>query len=445
MPSRDLYLDDGSLWAKSARRQSLSFEEYESLKGKVYAALTKAVGRNFYDQNFGYQSLREQVFTVIRRVVRESSLVITDADRALIVQSIVDDFLGLGPIEVLLRDPDVTEIMVNSPTSVYVEREGVLSKSEIEFNDNEQILQVIERIVSGVGRRVDETSPMVDARLPDGSRVNAIVPPIAVDGPSFTIRKFSGRAADREDLLRLGSISVDAFRFLEYAIRGKRNILISGGTGTGKTTTLNILSALIPPDERIVTIEDSAELKLGQKHVVRLEAKPPNIEGVGEVTIRALVRNSLRMRPNRIVVGEVRDAAALDMLQAMNTGHDGSLSTVHANSNADALSRIETMAAMSEIQLPISIIREQIASAIDLLVHQERLRDGSRKITAISEVTGLSDGQVQIRDIFSFQYLDEDSGSKVGSLQPTGLVPGFLDELSNLGVDVEVSLFEASS
>ena len=419
----------------------LNYDEYQSLKNSVYTALTQSLGRDLYSKEFGYKRLREEVYTVIRQVIFSSALSLTDVDRAAVIQEIIDDILGLGPIESLLRDPDVTEIMVNSPTEVYAERNGVLARADIQFHDDDQIRHVIERIVSAVGRRVDESSPMVDARLPDGSRVNAIVPPIAVDGPSFTIRKFSGRVADKEALVRLGTLTSGAAKFLENVVVGKRNILISGGTGSGKTTTLNILAALIPDDERIVTIEDSAELKLGQDHVIRLESRPANIEKVGEITIRDLVRNSLRMRPDRIVVGEVRDAAALDMLQAMNTGHDGSLSTVHANSNADALSRVETMASMSELRLPVSIIREQIASAIDILIHQERFRDGSRKITAISEVVGIENGSIKTQDLFHFSYSKQLEGPSKGELVPTGLLPQCLQELADIGVDVDPKLF----
>jgi len=429
----------------SKNNLAISYEEYQALKNQVYEALNQSLGKELYSREFGYKKLREEVYAVIRKVIFASALPLTAADRALLIQEIVDDILGLGPIESLLRDPDVTEIMVNSPTDVYAERGGVLVRADVEFHDQEQIRHVIERIVSAVGRRVDESSPMVDARLPDGSRVNAIVPPIAVDGPSFTIRKFSGRVADKDSLIRLGTITEEAAKFLEQAVVGKRNILISGGTGSGKTTTLNILASLIPAEERIVTIEDSAELRLGQEHVVRLESRPPNMEKIGEITIRDLVRNALRMRPDRIVVGEVRDAAALDMLQAMNTGHDGSLSTVHANSSRDALSRIETMASMSELRLPVSIIREQIGSAIDLLIHIERFRDGSRKITTITEVTGLDQGAVKLQDIFHYVYQKQEDGSPLGALVPTGCLPDCLEDLYERGVEVDRSLFEVSA
>lgn len=429
--------------SSAADNVSISYEQYQELKNDVYQGLTQSLGKNLYSREFGYRKLREEVFTVIRQIVQGSQYSLTDADRAVLTQEIVDDILGLGPIESLLRDPEVTEIMVNSPTEVYAERGGVLSRANVEFHDSEQVRHVIDRIVSAVGRRVDESSPMVDARLRDGSRVNAVVPPVAVDGPSFTIRKFSGQVADRDSLVRLGSLTPGAAEFLECAIVGKRNMLISGGTGSGKTTTLNVLAALIPETERIVTIEDSAELRLSQDHVIRLESRPSNIEGMGEISIRDLVRNSLRMRPDRIVVGEVRDAAALDMLQAMNTGHDGSLSTVHANSNPDALSRIETMASMSELRLPVSIIREQVASAIDILIHQERFRDGSRKITAISEVTGLVNGSIEIKDIFSYVFTKQDDGSLVGELVPTGYSPMCLKDLSQMGIEVNPELFGA--
>ncbi|MCF8529574.1 MAG: CpaF family protein [Aquiluna sp.] len=412
------------------------------LKEQVHLALVNNLGKSLYSKDLGESRLREEVYSVITRVIASQTLILTDADRARLVQEIIDDIVGLGPIEQLLRDPDVTEVMVNGPDEVFAERGGRLSKVPVRFENDAHIRQVIERIVSRVGRRVDEGSPMVDARLPDGSRVNAIVPPVAVDGPSVTIRKFSGRVANKNDLIRFGSVSAPAMQFLELAIRGKRNIVISGGTGSGKTTTLNILAALIPSYERIVTIEDSAELSLGQEHVVRLESRPANSEGIGEVTIRDLVRNSLRMRPDRIVVGEVRDAAAFDMLQAMNTGHDGSLSTVHANSTTDCLSRIETMASMSELRLSIPVIREQLASAVDILIHQARFRDGSRKITSIAEIVALENGSIKTQEIFGFEYPVSGGAEAIGRLVATGIIPECVKSIEHRGVEVDREIFK---
>jgi len=357
------------------------------------------------------------------------------------VQEVIDDVLGNGPLEPFLRDPDVTEIMVNGYDTIYVEKFGRIHPTSLRFADEAHLRQTIDRIVSRVGRRVDEASPMVDARLPDGSRVNAVIPPISIDGASLTIRKFSKEPFDASDLISMGTLTRPAVDFLRGCVRGKLNLLISGGTGSGKTTTLNVLSSFIPSDERIITIEDAAELQLSQPHVLRLESRPANVEGAGLITIRDLVRNSLRMRPDRIIVGEVRDAAALDMLQAMNTGHDGSLSTVHANSPRDALSRIETMVLMASMDLPVRVIREQISSAMDLVVHQARLRDGSRHVTQISEIVGRDGDTILMQDIFTFEYVHDPRQNTLGHLVATGIVPQFASTLLDRGVDLPTELF----
>ena len=363
--------------------------------------------------------------------------------RAKITQEIIDDILGNGPLEPLLRDPDISEIMVNRADSIWVERGGKLFPTELRFTSEDHLRRAIDRIVSRVGRRIDEASPMVDARLPDGSRVNAVLPPITLDGAALTIRKFAKDPFTAKDFVTMGTATRASIEVLEACVKGRLNILISGGTGSGKTTTLNVMSSFIPKDERIVTIEDAAELQLDQPHLVRMESRPANVEGYGQVAIRDLVRNSLRMRPDRIIVGEVRDAAALDMLQAMNTGHDGSLSTVHANTPRDALSRIETMVLMAGMDLPVRVIREQVASALDLVVQMERLRDGSRHITAISEITGQEGDTILMQDLYSFEYNDGADGTP-GRLVPTGITPMFIDRIKDRGVDLTTEHFRST-
>jgi pilus assembly protein CpaF len=356
---------------------------------------------------------------------------------------VTDEILGVGPLEPYLRDPDVTEVMVNGHNQIYIEREGRLHRVDAAFTDEGHLRRTIDKIAGRVGRRVDEASPMVDARLPDGSRVNAVVPPLALDGSLLTIRKFAIDPFTDEDLIAFGTMSPPVRDLLRACVYGSLNIIISGGTGSGKTTTLNVLSSFIPPDERIVTIEDAAELQLHQDHVLRLESRPANIEGRGHVSIRDLVRNSLRMRPDRIIVGEVRDGAALDMLQAMNTGHDGSITTVHANSPRDSLARLETMVLMAGIDLPVRAIREQVASAIDLVVHQSRLRDGSRRITHITEVVGMEGDVITMQDLFRFDFamgIDE-HGRHIGTLKSTGLRPSFFEKLRDSGIPVPQGIF----
>jgi pilus assembly protein CpaF len=362
----------------------------------------------------------------------------TAGDRLRVAQEVADEILGHGPLEPYLRDPEVSEIMVNGHDHVYVERAGRLYPVAAAFADESHLRRTIDKIVARVGRRVDEASPMVDARLPDGSRVNAVVPPLAIDGSVLTIRKFAADPFAVSDLIGFGTITAPVAQLLQACVRGRMNIVISGGTGSGKTTTLNVLSSFVPDDERIITIEDAAELQLRQDHVLRLEARPPNLEGRGAITIRDLVRNSLRMRPDRIIIGEVRDGAALDMLQAMNTGHDGSITTVHSNGPRDALSRLETMVMMAGVELPQRAIREQMASAINLIVHQARLKDGTRRITHITEVDGMEGDIVTLQDVFHFDFRAgvDDYGSYRGELRSTGLRPRFLDMLADRGVHI---------
>lgn len=416
-----------------------------ALKREVQQWLVDSIGQDLYIGQVAPERLEPLVFEGIQEILARNPRPLTGSDRARLVQEVIDDVLGNGPLEPLLRDADVTEIMVNRFDSIYVERAGRIHPTALRFDDEDHLRQTIDRIVSRVGRRVDEASPMVDARLPDGSRVNAVIPPIAIDGSSLTIRKFAKDPFDSTDLISMGTLTRPAVDFLRGCIRGRVNILISGGTGSGKTTTLNVLSSFIPADDRIVTIEDAAELQLLQPHVVRLESRPPNVEGAGRITIRDLVRNSLRMRPDRIIVGEVRDAAALDMLQAMNTGHDGSLSTVHANSPRDALSRIETMVLMASMDLPVRVIREQIASAMNLVIHQARLRDGSRHVVQIAEIVGRDGDTILMQDIFAFDYATNGRPGALGRLVATGIVPQFAGTLTDRGVELSLELFTGST
>lgn len=364
-------------------------------------------------------------------------------DKLQLSKEIIDDVLGYGPLQKLLDDPAVTEIMVNGLNNIYVERNGRIFETDERFSKPEQLKRIIDKIIATTGRRVDESTPMVDTRLPDGSRVNVIIPPLSVDGMIITIRKFAAEPFTTEDLIANGTFTKKAADFFNGCVKGRLNILVSGGTGTGKTTLLNALSSFIPEDERIITIEDAAELQLDQRHIVRLESRPANIEGMGEVTIRGLVRNSLRMRPDRIIVGEVRSGEALDMLQAMNTGHDGSLSTLHANSPRDAVSRLETMVLMSGMDLPMRAVRDQIASAIDLIIHQSRLSDGSRRVVKVSEVIGMDDEILTLQDIFRFDFSNgmDSSGRLSGQLQPTGIRPLFASKLEQRNIDFDYKFF----
>ncbi|WP_409274352.1 ATPase, T2SS/T4P/T4SS family [Neobacillus sp. SCS-31] len=375
-------------------------------------------------------------------VIKEDESFRGIVDRKVVVAELTNDLTGFGPINPLLLDEEVSEVMVNGPKQVYCERKGKLVMTDITFRDNEHVMNVIEKIVAPIGRRIDESSPMVDARLPDGSRVNAIIPPLALNGPTITIRKFSKDPFQIEDLINFGTVTKEMAVFLDACVKARLNIFVSGGTGSGKTTTLNVLSNFIPNDERIVTIEDAAELQLGQDHVVPLESRPPNIEGKGAITIRDLVRNSLRMRPDRVVIGEVRGAEALDMLQAMNTGHDGSLATGHSNSPRDMISRLETMVLLGGVELPIKAIREQISGALDVIIQQSRLKDGSRKITNITEVQGMEGDVIVLQDIFVYQQTGVDSSGKyIGKLVPTGVRPKFYERLENSGIHIPPNVF----
>ena len=417
-------------------------DPYADVKASVHQALLEQMGPRLYDPRMDQSELEQQVRLQLQSVLESEQTPLSTTDRTQISQDIADDILGHGPLEPFLRDPEVTEIMVNGPSSIFVEREGRLHAVPAAFTSDAHLRRTIDKIVGRVGRRIDEASPMVDARLPDGSRVNAVVHPIALDGSLLTIRKFARDPFTVDDLVGFGTFPRAVADLIEACVRGRLNMLISGGTGSGKTTTLNVVSGFIPDDERIVTIEDAAELQLHQEHVLRLESRPPNIEGRGQVAIRDLVRNALRMRPDRIVVGEVRDGAALDMLQAMNTGHDGSITTVHANSPRDSLSRLETMVLMAGVDLPVRAIREQVASAVDVIVHQQRLKDGSRRVVQISEVVGMEGEIITLQDLFAFDYRagTDDRGRLQGSLRPTGLRPRFAEKLLDAGVALPPAL-----
>ncbi len=417
-----------------------------SLRSRAQASLFERLGNRLYDPSLGEDQLRAYVVRELDQILAGQAAQLEPHERHGLVESIRADIMGLGPIEVLLADPSVTEIMVNSTDSIFVERGGKLYMTDHRFLTVAHLRQVIERIVTAVGRRIDESSPLVDARLPDGSRVNAVIPPLAVDGPMLTVRKFSADPFTTADLVNFGTMNQQAADFLDVCVRGKRNMLISGGTGTGKTTLLNVVSSFIPTDERIITIEDAVELQLHQRHVIRLESRPANVEGKGQIPIRDLVRNSLRMRPDRIVVGEVRGGEALDMLQAMNTGHEGSLSTLHANTPRDALARLETMVMMSGLELPAKAIREQVASALDVMVHLSRLRDGTRRITEIVEVNGMEGDTITMSTLYKFDYdagIDA-NGMFRGQLKPTGLRPMFSDELRHMGLELPEEMIRTS-
>jgi pilus assembly protein CpaF len=422
-------------------------DPYAELKTKIHHACIAKLGPQLFSAETN-ESVSEQVLREVTEQLALDRTPLTREERRRIVREITDDILGYGPLEPLLRDDSITEVMVNSHDRVYIEREGKIERSDTAFADNAHLLRIIDKIVSQVGRRVDEASPMVDARLPDGSRVNAIIPPLALKGPTLTIRKFSRDPYTMDDLINFGTLTPKAAQFLAACARGKLNVLISGGTGTGKTTTLNALSAFVPGDERIVTIEDAAELQLQQEHVITLEARPPNIEGEGEIKIRELVRNALRMRPDRIIVGEVRGAETLDMLQAMNTGHEGSLTTIHANSPRDALSRLETLVLTAGVDLPLRAIREQISSAFDVLVQIARLVDGSRRLTHVTEVLRMESDVITLQDVFLAKPPDEESAAYtnatrlLNALRCTGLKPHFLEKMAANGVALPPTFFE---
>ena len=387
------------------------------------------------------EEVRRTVEETFTSVLESESIVLTRVERLRLFESIAAEILGYGPIEPLLNDDSVSEVMVNGPRQVYVERKGKLELTDVQFQDDDHVMRVIDRIVSPLGRRIDESSPMVDARLPDGSRINAIIPPISLVGPVLTIRKFARDPLTTDDLIRYGTMSAEMVMFLEACVKARLNVVVSGGTGSGKTTTLNILSSFIPDDERIITIENAAELQLRQDHVVTLESRPANIEDRGEISIRDLVMNSLRMRPERIVVGECRGSEALDMLQAMNTGHDGSMTTAHSNAPRDTLARLETMVLMAGVDLPIRAIREQIASAVDVIVHQSRMKDGSRRITAVTEVQGMEGDVIVLQDIFSFEQSGMENGKIVGRIKPTGIRPKFVTQFEQYNIYLPPNIF----
>ncbi len=422
----------------NAGRTTISNAEITKLKNFLTERLSDDIGTEGLTKG----NYAEIVTQKLQEAYQETHLQLADSLREQVFSVVRNEVLGYGPIQPLLNDPDVTEVMVNGPKKVYMEKKGQLIKTNMSFDNNEHVIRVIERIISPLGRRIDADSPTVDARLPDGSRVNAVIPPVAIDGPSITIRKFRRDKFKVEDLVQFGSITDKMAEFLRACVISRLNIIISGGTGSGKTTLLNVLSGFIPEAERIVTIEDAAELQLQQDHVLRMETKTRNLDGGGEVTIRDLVRNSLRMRPDRIVVGECRGGEALDMLQAMNTGHDGSLTTVHANSPRDALSRLETLVLMAGMELPIKVIRQQIASAVDLIVQQTRLKDGTRKVTAITEVSGMEGDTVVMTDIFKYEQTGVEADGKVlGEMKPTGMRPMFTPRLEAAGFRLNAEVF----
>lgn len=424
--------------AKNKTKEIKKPNKHQELKNLLY----KQVLNEVKDDNV--EDIIPRLEAMALEIIKEDESFRGTVDRKRVIEELSHDLTGFGPINPLLLDENITEVMVNGPDQVYIERKGKLELAEVQFRDDEHVMNIIEKIVAPIGRRIDESSPMVDARLPDGSRVNAIIPPLALNGPTITIRKFAKDPFTIEDLIGFGTLTREMATFLDACVKAKLNMFVSGGTGSGKTTTLNVLSSFIPNDERIITIEDAAELQLGQEHVISLESRPPNIEGKGAITIRDLVRNSLRMRPERIVIGEVRGAEALDMLQAMNTGHDGSLATGHSNSPRDMISRLETMVLFAGIELPVKAIREQIAGAIDVIIQQSRLKDGTRKITSITEVQGLEGDVIVLQDIFTFKQSGVDEQGKViGEMVPTGVRPKFYERLESSGIYIPPSVFIA--
>lgn len=416
-----------------------SQDTYQDLKTRVQNKLLSELDPSVDVSKV--HEVRRTIQDLFEQILAEENFVLSRTEKSRLFEQIAAEILGLGPLQTLLEDDTITEIMVNGARNIYIERRGKITKLPLTFENDEHVMRIIERIVSPLGRRIDESSPYVDARLPDGSRVNAIIPPISLVGPVLTIRKFARSPFTVDQLVQLGSITPEAIQFLDACVKARINVVISGGTGSGKTTLLNVLSGFIPSDERIITIENAAELQLRQEHVVTLESRPPNIENRGEITIRNLVINALRMRPDRIIVGEIRDEAALDMLQAMNTGHDGSMTTCHSNTPRDSLSRIETMTMMAGMDLPVRAIREQVSSAIDLVVHQERLRDGSRKVVNVTEVSGMEGDVITMTDIFVFEQLGYENNRVIGRLRPTGLRPKFIEKIEASGIHLPPSVF----
>jgi pilus assembly protein CpaF len=424
---------------KESKRETVKVRQLDKNQ-ELKNVLHKKILHELKEQ--GIEEIIPQLDGMAVEIIKDDEDFRGQIDRKKVVSELINDLTGFGPINPLLLDEDVSEVMVNGPNQVYCERKGKLVLTPVQFRDNEHVMNVIEKIVAPLGRRIDESSPMVDARLPDGSRVNAIIPPLALNGPTITIRKFSKDPYQIEDLINFGTVTEEMAIFLDACVKARLNIFVSGGTGSGKTTTLNVLSNFIPEDERIVTIEDAAEIQLGQEHVVSLESRPPNIEGKGSISIRDLVRNSLRMRPDRVIIGEVRGGEALDMLQAMNTGHDGSLATGHSNSPRDMISRLETMVLLAGVDLPVKAIREQIAGAIDVIIQQSRLKDGSRKITNITEVQGMEGDIIVLQDIFTFQQEGlNPEGKIIGRLVPTGVRPKFYEKLEASGIHIPASVF----
>ena len=427
--------------AVAAKRRDPVIDE---LRQKIHHHLIDELGPILYDKRLTEDDLRRRVHEQLHSALAQERAPLSAADKAQLIQDVSDDILGYGPIDRLLKDDEVTEVMVNGPDLVFVERSGKVEKTNATFVDDQHLRRIIDKIVAQVGRRIDEATPLCDARLPDGSRVNAVIHPLAIGGPFLTIRKFSKDPFQIDDLIRFGTLSASSARFLQAMVLGKLNIIVSGGTGTGKTTMLNVLSSFIPGDERIVTVEDAKELQLHQEHVLALEARPPNIEGKGAITIRDLVKNTLRMRPDRIVVGECRGGEALDMLQAMNTGHDGSLTTIHANTARDCMARLETLVLMAGYDLPLPAIRHQVSSAVDAVVQIGRLRDGSRRVVSISEVQGMEGDTIVMQDIFMFDYgmgVDE-KGKFRGHLKATGTRPRFAEKLQDLGIRLGPEVFQ---
>lgn len=415
--------------------------DFESLKSHIHGKLVEKLDMTRVSELEG-DSLRREIRVVVEHLCDTENTMLNRSERERLVEEVLDEAFGFGPLELLLKEEDVADIMINGPKNVFVEKNGRIQRSEVTFRDNEHLMQILDRIVSRVGRRIDETSPMVDARLPDGSRLNAIIPPLALDGPSLTIRRFGSNPLTLEDLLKFGAFTPEMVMFLEGAMKARLNMIISGGTGSGKTTLLNTLSSFISNENRIVTIEDAAELQLQQEHVLRLETRPPNIEGRGRITATDLVRNALRMRPDRIIIGECRGGETLDMLQAMNTGHDGSLTTVHANNPRDAISRIETLVNMSGYELPMLAVRKQIASAVNLIIQASRLQGGSRKVTYITEVMGMEGDVIVMQDIFRFvQDGINDQGKAWGHFESTGVRPRCIEHMESSGIRLPGGLF----